>query len=249
MNRWIDESSRVWMISPQLGRTIFYLCPLLSLLLLGTYFIDERIVAQLGREDSVVEWVTFICFLAGGIAAGLCARFFFRSKQRLYGVVFLMVCLMAIFIAGEEISWGQRIFGWQTPEALAELNRQGETNLHNTPFSPFEYAPHLASAYGMVAYALTRLIPFLRKFAGKVEFLIPPFFLASVFLVPCVWLFARATNIVQFTIFTSRYNEWGELYLSAGFLFFIVLVRRRLIQPAHPKSIAETQPSVALKSS
>ena len=38
---------------------------------------------------------------------------------------------MPFFGAGEEISWGQRIFGIETPEAFAEHNRQGETNLHN----------------------------------------------------------------------------------------------------------------------
>ena len=36
------------------------------------------------------------------------------------------------YIAGEEASWGQHIFGWGTPEAWSELNRQQETNLHNT---------------------------------------------------------------------------------------------------------------------
>jgi len=32
---------------------------------------------------------------------------------------------------GEEISWGQRIFGFQTPELLHELNAQQEFNIHN----------------------------------------------------------------------------------------------------------------------
>ena len=31
----------------------------------------------------------------------------------------------------EEISWGQRIFHIQTPEALAEINMQDEINIHN----------------------------------------------------------------------------------------------------------------------
>lgn len=33
--------------------------------------------------------------------------------------------------AGEEVSWGQSIFGWKTPEALEKINVQGETNFHN----------------------------------------------------------------------------------------------------------------------
>ena len=34
-------------------------------------------------------------------------------------------------LAGEEASWGQSWFGWQTPEGYAAINRQQETNLHN----------------------------------------------------------------------------------------------------------------------
>ncbi len=36
-----------------------------------------------------------------------------------------------VFIAGEEISWGQRILGFATPDFLLNLNAQGEFNLHN----------------------------------------------------------------------------------------------------------------------
>ncbi len=39
--------------------------------------------------------------------------------------------LLFFLAAGEEISWGQRIFGWEPGEFFAENNYQGETNLHN----------------------------------------------------------------------------------------------------------------------
>jgi hypothetical protein len=38
--------------------------------------------------------------------------------------------LMFIFM-GEEISWGQRIFGFETLESLAKINKQNEFNFHN----------------------------------------------------------------------------------------------------------------------
>jgi hypothetical protein len=40
--------------------------------------------------------------------------------------------LGCIYFAGEEASWGQWYLRWSTPEAWEALNRQGETNLHNT---------------------------------------------------------------------------------------------------------------------
>jgi len=55
--------------------------------------------------------------------------------------VAIVVTLRALFrrkpdpntqFLGEEISWGQHLFQWSTPEAWLEYNDQGETNLHNT---------------------------------------------------------------------------------------------------------------------
>lgn len=34
-------------------------------------------------------------------------------------------------MALEEISYGQHVFHWQTPEYFSSINLQGETNLHN----------------------------------------------------------------------------------------------------------------------
>ncbi|GJL97445.1 MAG: hypothetical protein DHS20C06_12620 [Hyphobacterium sp.] len=46
--------------------------------------------------------------------------------------LFFLLCTIGAFvIAGEEMSWGQWIFHWTTPEALAAVNLQNETNLHN----------------------------------------------------------------------------------------------------------------------
>jgi hypothetical protein len=38
------------------------------------------------------------------------------------------------------MSWGQHFFHWNTPEYWAEVNRQEETNLHNT-YAIFEKTP------------------------------------------------------------------------------------------------------------
>jgi hypothetical protein len=42
-----------------------------------------------------------------------------------------LLALLFFFGAGEEISWGQRIFGVQSSEFFTQNNAQGETNLHN----------------------------------------------------------------------------------------------------------------------
>ena len=42
--------------------------------------------------------------------------------------VYALIFFMA---AGEEVSWGQRIIGWESGEFFLQHNKQEETNLHN----------------------------------------------------------------------------------------------------------------------
>ncbi len=44
----------------------------------------------------------------------------------------ILLILGSIYFAGEEVSWGQHVFGWQTPQSWLDINDQYETNLHNT---------------------------------------------------------------------------------------------------------------------
>jgi hypothetical protein len=48
----------------------------------------------------------------------------------LYYFLFLYF-LGLIYFFGEEISWGQHIFHWTSPDIFIEINNQNETNLHN----------------------------------------------------------------------------------------------------------------------
>ena len=43
--------------------------------------------------------------------------------------IYLIALLYYFF---EEISWGQHIFGWETPDFFMKINSQNETNIHNT---------------------------------------------------------------------------------------------------------------------
>ena len=43
----------------------------------------------------------------------------------------LLLAALMLLCFGEEISWGQRIFGWGTPSVFKALNSQHETSIHN----------------------------------------------------------------------------------------------------------------------
>ena len=51
------------------------------------------------------------------------------DKNLYYFLIFQ--CIGLTYFFGEEISWGQNIFYWESPALFIELNNQGETNLHN----------------------------------------------------------------------------------------------------------------------
>lgn len=83
------------------------------------------------REDGIVEWMTVLGLILGCITC--IGRFITLRKHKSPWFLFvtLALALLLFFAAGEEISWGQRIFNIQSSEFFREKNSQGETNLHN----------------------------------------------------------------------------------------------------------------------
>jgi hypothetical protein len=104
-----------------------------SLLFICFALLHENAMKNAVREDGIIENLQAILYLLGAVvwfyAASINPRDFKGERRRvifyiLFGGVFLFIFL-------EEISWGQRIFGFSTPTDLRELNMQGETNIHN----------------------------------------------------------------------------------------------------------------------
>jgi hypothetical protein len=95
----------------------------------------ERLVA-LTWEDGVFEWAGAVAFLGASVVflVGLLgsraddASVLVRMARNLPLLGFSLLFFVAF---GEEISWGQRVLGIQTPTVFSELNRQGEINIHN----------------------------------------------------------------------------------------------------------------------
>ena len=82
-------------------------------------------------EIGLIELATPVLALIGAVIGGLLFRDLLREgRSKLLAWVGLHV-LACIYFAGEELSWGQHLLGWSTPEGIAALNDQGETNLHN----------------------------------------------------------------------------------------------------------------------
>ena len=103
-------------------------------------------------EDGLVEYLTAFLFIPCAILAFLLAR---SEPVRRRRYVFYFMSFGFVFCLGEEISWGQRIFEYATPQPLTAINAQGEANLHNS----FGYAAdHI---FRVVVLVFCVLIPLL----------------------------------------------------------------------------------------
>ncbi len=102
--------------------------------LLGAYFAfadehffhDSYIV-----EDSFTEWCTVAALIA---TFAVCARrLWVLRNERNFGFLAItgFLTLFCLFGAGEEISWGQRIFGFDSPKFFIDNNAQQEFGFHN----------------------------------------------------------------------------------------------------------------------
>lgn len=125
---------------------------------------------------------------------------FFRMKL----IALLGLAVIAFFGAGEEISWGQRIFNIQTPEALARVNVQDEITVHNIEINgypiPFERIFDLFWLTITVVIPLAGLynVPF-RQFGNKI-FIVLPLGIGCLFFFNYLW--AKAAE----TIYVSGYS-------------------------------------------
>ena len=96
---------------------------------------DPQTFKALRREDYWVENLTAVWFLLAGILLFVTAR---AERSLLRRCVYILGGMAMVFAAGEEISWGQRIFGFATPDFLMPLNAQQEFNVHNIANGAFE---------------------------------------------------------------------------------------------------------------
>lgn len=89
---------------------------------------DLKVYLRLVEEGSLVEWLSFLFLLLSAFLLLITGK---EEIKRLAGKFVLLVSGLTFILAMEEVSWGQMIFNWQSPEFFIESNAQQETNIHN----------------------------------------------------------------------------------------------------------------------
>ena len=119
---------------------------------------------------------------AGALFSALAAVTFFytflvdkrANSITLRSLWLLGLALGSLFLAGEELSWGEHLFGFAGPEAIKAINAQSEFNTHNLAFIN-EYS-HIIGLTLLFSYfvVLPLLVESLKSVRAVVQYLSLP---------------------------------------------------------------------------
>ena len=201
--------------------SLVYVLAAYAVLLLG-----PDVAAQLGREDGFFEMLGAAAFL---VASLLFAASFVRVwKDRgssaipvLKRLSYAAMALLLFLAAGEEISWGQRILGLETPESVQAINIQDELNIHNLEFFQVTPETNLLRWFWIVFwFTFTLGVPVLTALSGSAR-----------------WFFDRLIPIVPWAlggVFLVNYVVWRVIYTQTSVEEFF----------HHPEEIMESNLAV-----
>jgi hypothetical protein len=221
------------MYTKELIKNKMSLIIILSLIVLSysVYFLNEKTVLYITSEDNLFEGGTAFFLLLSSIL------FFTASKKNIF---MILLGLVFFFGAGEEISWGQRIFGFEPPEKIKEENVQGEFNIHNLPtFNGTKVkGKHIAKvglarltemnflyrlfilSFGVALPLITYHIGFFKKLVKKLKIPVPPVSMGLFFIVS--WVVCKLVlKIVPKGYDQLYYNGANEIweFLTAFIIF------------------------------
>lgn len=171
--------------------------------------LKSRHYTRLLQEDGWAEWATFSAFALAAFFGIRAAKI--PSGDKLSRVSALLLGLFCVFVAGEEISWGQRLLGFRPPNFFLEQNYQQEANLHNLLKDILDtrfMVMAIALSFGVVAPFLAHVTRYPRALAADLSLL--PWFTAV------AWL--------EFSYPYELVGEFAELVL--GLLFLIEMLMR-----------------------
>lgn len=181
-------------------------------------------------EDGIIELLHVVLGFVGFFIALRLLLWFWKQKNRL-GIAFAVFsAFVCIYIALEEASYGQHLFGWEADGLFLEVNKQQETNLHNIS-SWFNEKPRVILELAIILGGLLlpafpnifmRFVPMgLRPYAPTVLFL-PTSILVVVSRLP------ERLGLKSLEPFfgTIRHSEVQEIYMFLFICLYIYFVQQ-----------------------
>ncbi len=221
-------------------KKILFVIAVLLLFYSVIFVFDESKIKFLTKEDGIIESIGALWYLFASI---ILIILYYRDKTgyNLLGIkskrnIFYLLLGLLLFVAfGEEISWGQRIFNFETAESIKEINAQEEFNIHNLKFlhGDDEYGnakkgiQYWLTAgtlfflfwviYCVVLPILSKLSVWISNFLKNVNIPIIPLWLSAMFVLN--YFLSRIVGVLS-NMNTHAVVEIKEA--NTAFLFFVV---------------------------
>jgi hypothetical protein len=211
----------------------------LPVVVLGAYVAARGLLSDDGQkfiyaENGPIELGTALLFAATGVGAiGLVHRTR-GDVPAAYRAMFGVFALACCFVALEEISYGQQLFGWASPQWFVQHNHHGQTNLHNLMGNrPSRMLKNVAQYATLVGFIIVPVIAMFRRGAYRVghwtHFLLPRAELIATVaiaqLCSVLWDLPKAV-LGQWH---QGWNEARELFWGMAALFYVVVMWKRLV--------------------
>lgn len=185
--------------------------------------LSNPLYIRLVEEDSIVEYAGALLLFAG--TAFSAASALSASRKRLYLLTtgFVLLAAFMLWMGLEEISYGQRLLGFDTPGQLTEANYQGEANLHNIGSLSWlmdVLGPSLINAWGLFGWIVRATFDAIPEWKRqRLALLFPPLFLAPYFLPYALWAnIDVCCETFPLTIWQDQ--EPAEAFLELAFFLF-----------------------------
>ena len=236
LDRIGEEAESRWGVGSASARRAFVVPIVLGPCLVLLRYVSFPSYMAIVGEDRILEWTQVGLFLA---AALLCFRIsvrYFGSPGYWMGAAFLAAGVLLVFVAGEEISWGQRLFGWETPAEWRSRNIQGETTIHNDSMLRwiFHTLMMLIGVYGASA-------PFLYAMSRRTELpeaIVPPMFLSSYFLVVAGGMAVYLSQVFLGDVMIIKFSEYWESCFAIGIVWHLYLIAHGYPFPARERALS-----------
>lgn len=198
---------------------------LLVVYAIAIYFANTDVTyfeAAIANEDGFAEYGTALMLFCISLLSISRLIKIGGSKPFLWKLGIAAMALIFLFGAGEEISWGQRIFGIESSDYFLENNAQKETNLHNmvvgeTKINKLIFSQILTAVlvvYLLIVPVLYRKTTWLKSLAEKFAVPIPRWNHTIALLL--------ATGLVE--LMKASGKRWEIYEFAFGIIFFLIFI-------------------------
>ena len=230
--KFLADGAKAWNLSKGTLIALMSVPFIVALAGVAAALLGKDVYKWFTGEDRFAETLQVLFYTLGLVLSLLVARHHWRTGRKWIGLAYLGASFALFFLIGEELSWGQRVFRWQTPEAFQQGNKQEETNLHNIygVGDTFKWIQLLVGAYGAILPLAALRSSTLKRYREEASWLIPHYTLVPYFLMMFLWRIYR--NLWEepdrFYLVVADYNEVMELSLAIGIFLFMVFQIRRI---------------------